>query len=356
MLLIPLLLVSVQPALPQGFLEYREAAERYQRCEAEARHVVAAFAQPQLRDFTVTVRRLDPEWPARPAPHRWTPALIAAAIVMHTHLVVEWKEDRGAHLRAARQLLALLSPEDPEYAIVVLWHVAVSAFLQGAGDTLAVLEHVRLIPGELHEDVRIAVVRALADEMVASPLTAYSARRRIARVRDPDRVPEWMRAQREVYRQRAIAGFRKVIAKDPKHAEAAIRLGFLLEAAGARDEAERLVDSVRGHIRETELQYYAALLAGRLRDRDGDFVAAEREYRAASRLVPHSQTAAVARAHVLVRSGRRAEAASLIARQIERPFAEDTQRDPWLDYPTGQYRKLEELLAGIAREAHACSR
>jgi tetratricopeptide (TPR) repeat protein len=338
--------------LPRGFLEYREAAERYLSCRPDGRALLDAFSPDTVQNLAKTVRRLDPERPNRPAPERWPPHLIAAAAVMHTDAAAGARpEERDAQILAARRLLSLLSPEDSESAVVPSWHATVAAILQGAGATLELLQHLDALPEPYRDRASFLLTQASAYELVASPLTTPRARSRIAR--GVDLAPEWVDAQRRAYHEMAVRGFRAVLSREPGHAEAAIRLGFLLEHDGRLPDAQRTLRSVR--TTDPVLRYYATLLSARLHRRLGRLDDAERDYRTAADLMPNAQVPPIALAEVLVAQGRRADAATLARQLLMRPVGKDAPpRDPWLLYPFGQYWKLDALMDELTALVQRC--
>jgi tetratricopeptide (TPR) repeat protein len=114
--------------------------------------------------------------------------------------------------------------------------------------------------------------------------------------------------------------FVSALREDPSLRAAALHLGRLRMLQGQRVEAATLFRSALVDTTPA-VAYLAALFLGSLEQREGRFDAAERLYRAAVARIPLGQSAPLALAELLCRTGREPEARDVLAAHVLRPGA-----------------------------------
>jgi tetratricopeptide (TPR) repeat protein len=122
---------------------------------------------------------------------------------------------------------------------------------------------------------------------------------------------------REVYFVPAAAAFSEALKEDPELLAAALHLGRLRMLDGHRDEAAALFRSALADA-DPSVAYLGALFLGSLEERAERFDDAERLYRDALTRVPYGQSAPLALAELLSRTGREAEARKALADRLLR--------------------------------------
>jgi len=137
--------------------------------------------------------------------------------------------------------------------------------------------------------------------------------------------------------------FRKAVRLDPSLAEARLRLGRVLRAAGQLDEAEKEFAAAVKVSTEGRLTAMAHVFWGGARDAGGDLAGAVRHYRAALAAEHESQTAALALSEALYRSGHRRRATESLESVLS--ASRSTEISPWLAYHLGFGRRNELLPA-----------
>ena len=144
----------------------------------------------------------------------------------------------------------------------------------------------------------------------------------------------------------AVRRFSEMTSIDPYRDEAKLRLGYTALRRGKHEDAlEHLVVPAK-NTTDVFIAYLAHLFRGRALERLKRWDQAVVEYRAAVAVQPGAQTAELALAAALARSGRRAEAADLADRALART---DAPFDPWLGYGQGDFRHWARLIAGVRK-------
>jgi hypothetical protein len=149
---------------------------------------------------------------------------------------------------------------------------------------------------------------------------------------------------------RANDYYREAIKADPQHAEARIRLAYLLmrmERDSHHDEALTLLKDARAIETKPPLGYLAALFAGMLEERREQFDAAALWYRTAIADCPRAQTARLSLSHLQLDHDDNMHVAQNTLRPlIGGPPPQDNacEPDPWRIYPFGQAWRFDDLL------------
>jgi tetratricopeptide (TPR) repeat protein len=126
--------------------------------------------------------------------------------------------------------------------------------------------------------------------------------------------------------------YRQAIVISPELVEARVRLGRVL-ALRKDDESMKVLEQIGDGV-EAPYQYLARLFEGDIYERAGKLAEAERQYLAAVALMPESQSAFVALAHVRHVQGARAQAAQDVRVTTGAKGVPDTA-DPWFWYSRG---------------------
>jgi tetratricopeptide (TPR) repeat protein len=126
--------------------------------------------------------------------------------------------------------------------------------------------------------------------------------------------------------------YRQALVLSPELIEARLRLGRVL-ALRNDDESMRVFDQIAEGI-EAPYQYLARLFEGDVYERAGKLADAERQYLTAVALMPESQSAFLALAHVRYTRGARAQSAQDVRVTTGARGVPDTA-DPWFWYSRG---------------------
>lgn len=102
--------------------------------------------------------------------------------------------------------------------------------------------------------------------------------------------------------------------------------------------------------RDPYVMFLARFFRGQALEREGRLPEAERAYRGAAAAVPHAQSAALALAAIVLRTGRRAEALQLVRDMLD---AKPRPVDPWRTYIHADDRFWPELIGRLRAEIGA---
>jgi tetratricopeptide (TPR) repeat protein len=133
----------------------------------------------------------------------------------------------------------------------------------------------------------------------------------------------------------AAAGlFERALKVNPSLIEARLRLARLAILRRDDARADALLTEVLAAQLDPSMKYVALLLQGDVRQRQGQMDVAAKAYLDAIVTSPDGQSAYMALSQILLRSGQRADAATVLDRWYARKVA-DTTADPWWTYPLG---------------------
>ena len=148
---------------------------------------------------------------------------------------------------------------------------------------------------------------------------------------------------------RAEETFRRVLEREPDHAEAHLRLGHVLEMAGDPAGAVAALEKSLALTDAASVRLPANLLLGDIFEGRGDLGRAIRFFEDAAAADPYCQPAAVALAHALHRSRN-----TVRAREVMRAFLARTsstsEPDGWWRYLRGDVRRVDSLLHELRDE------
>jgi tetratricopeptide (TPR) repeat protein len=116
----------------------------------------------------------------------------------------------------------------------------------------------------------------------------------------------------EAYLIPAAEAFADALKQDPKLGCAAVHLGRIRMLQGQREEAASLLRTALEDV-DPGVSYLAALFLGSIHERNDEFDEAEKQYRNALRRIPWGQSAPLALAELLSRTGRESESRSIVA-------------------------------------------
>jgi tetratricopeptide (TPR) repeat protein len=141
---------------------------------------------------------------------------------------------------------------------------------------------------------------------------------------------------------------RRALDRDPTLAAAHLRLGRLLAQEGRLDAAETEL-AAAGSARDADTRCLADLFRGGLCEAHGNLAGAEALYRDAIQILPRTQAARIALAHVLEVSGRTEAARRLVMEVLRSSRPRDPFADPWWRYPFGTAREAEALFESLCK-------
>lgn len=165
---------------------------------------------------------------------------------------------------------------------------------------------------------------------------------------------DWPQPPRDVASQveEAISDFEAALEQGTDLAEARIRLARLRLHHGDVETAALHLDQVSPESLPRVLAYWASLFRGAVNERVGKPEDAAVHYRAALRLYPDAQTAAVALSHVLAEAlDARENALTMLRERIGPSVGRGSDRDPWWFYRMGQAWRAPEWLGEIDRRS-----
>ena len=331
---------------------------------------IAALAPTSLEQFSKELREVADPWirDGGPVKQQHRQYLVAALALeaarargglewRHAQLLIEW---------ACERLRAKTEPgeDDRERA----WMIAAAAVMEG-GAAGAVLEvHALHALKRFPNDPALTMAKAVAAELRAGPDV-----RTAQGTKAPTTTSMFMAASAASSIQQttpttvgtfspttdvptdissgpaldlAVRRFNEMASIDPYRDEAKLRLGYTSLRRGKHEDAlEHLVGPAK-NTTDVFIAYLAHLFRGRALERLKRWDQAVVEYRAAVAVQPGAQTAELALAAALARSGRRAEAAELADRALMRT---DAPFDPWLGYGQGDFRHWARLIAGVRK-------
>ncbi len=245
------------------------------------------------------------------------------------------------HWGLASRLAAALAKEPVEAPIVRAWYRAVGALYQQWADLGQLAAHLaagaKLFPNEpvllLYKGT---LHQGYADVRVQAYVTTFNGQLGM-----PDRSGQILSIRdRDTELGIAERALRQALAIDPALVEAQIRLAHVLHAQGKSAEAGVLARQALGVPLRGFLEYYGAIVLGRIEARLGRLTEARDAFARAAARYPDAQSAQVALSHVAMLEGQAADGLERAVRALGPEAARDGM-DPW-----AWYFRLHEPDAG----------
>ena len=126
--------------------------------------------------------------------------------------------------------------------------------------------------------------------------------------------------------------FTRALKAAPVSSEAKLRLAHIRLLQHDEGDASALLEDLKAPQTSAEVAYIAALLRGRMKERQNDPWAAAENYQRAQRLLSGTRSASIALAHAQYASGRFPESVEALREMLTQP---GRIADPWTRYPLG---------------------
>jgi tetratricopeptide (TPR) repeat protein len=304
-----------QPALPGG----RAAADH------RLKHREYAVSVNQLRDLKVFDGRLATDRNrvlklaamlhadvAMLAPiDRSTQESGSARVVRSEDGSVTGYQGLSMHWSVGRQFLDAVEPEPAAESFVRLWYHATSAFMFEAADLANTSQHVARAVDVLPDDANAHYEAGFFHQAMASPTTLAVVR---AEQRDDLHMGRRRRPGMDAkdHLKAAARLFRRAVLLDPAHAEAEVRLGYVLIELGETAEAATHLRRAVASAQHSNLRYLGLMALGRAESRLARREDAIRAWTEAARLVPSAQSPGIALAAAASLGGERSAAGQSI--------------------------------------------
>ena len=258
---------------------------------------------------------------ARSADSGWTWEELRGAAMLHSEVALRALKSQDAraadfHLELARRLLdrtIRLSPAQEDFAW--RWYMVMPPTIGRFGSRDS-----RELSERLEEYAHAKWSGNLARQAFFRGLVLERRGAREPRIAAPGASMSSTGAKLRGIWLAAATQFAEALREDSSLRAAALHLGRLKMLHGQRVEAATLFRSALGDSNPA-VAYLAALFLGSLEERDGRYTAAEGLYRSAVARISYGQSAWLALAELLSRTGREREAREALAAHVLRPGA-----------------------------------
>jgi tetratricopeptide (TPR) repeat protein len=277
--------------------------------------------------------------PAKPLPEfvrsqaEWAPETLRLAAMLHSDLALVAYQKKNIMEFELQQGLAdgwfILADNKLSTAgsLRSRWTISIARMLLVGGDAGIAERILNRASERIANDPAILLALGTVKETQGSRIVAEISG---GRIDDPALAAR----PRDAYLTAAQAAFEKVIKLEPNHAEAKLRLAQVLVMKGDDGRAYSLASEVLGNKPAPAMKYLALLVSGGVLERSRQLDAAAKMYLDAILSVPSGQSAYLALASILHRSGQSSEAGSVMERLFSQG-AVGTNADPWWTYPLG---------------------
>ena len=326
---------DLSPEQEQNLLgEYWTAAKRY---KFDPTKTVAEFSA-WTRDRQAKVQSIQFQ-PQKPMPEyikpraEWAPETLRLAAMLHSDLGVAALQKRdipefefqmgladGWFILADNRLTAPGSLRSR-------WTVSVTRLLLANGDIGIADRMLNRAVERIANDPAILLAQGTVKETQASRFIADLSGGRLD-------APTTAAKPRDSSLVQAQAALEKALKLQPGLIEAKLRLAHVLVMKGDDSRGYSLISEVLGAKPAPAFKYLAALMGGAVLERTNQFDAAAKSYVEAILAMPDGQSAYVALANILHKSGQKAEAGAVMDRMFARG-AVGANADPWWTYPLG---------------------
>jgi len=245
------------------------------------------------------------------------------------------------HWKIARAAVAALQPNPAGDGWARQWYASTSAYMFYGLQLGALPVHLVERRLQLPVDAALLFDEACLSEVFSGDRVQMAVMTERARGISLD-VPV-VRAALE----RAKYLFGQVLAREPNHHEARLRLARVLWRLGdAKASAHELTSLLASKVDDSGIRYLAHLFLGAARWTLGDAAGATAAYEQALRLYPTAQSAAIG---LLLVKPDAADAQPAVEKVLRGAAGDRT--DPWLDYHLGPGRRAQSLMAALWRSA-----
>jgi tetratricopeptide (TPR) repeat protein len=247
----------------------------------------------------------------------------------------------SVHWTIAREAIAMVLPASVGTFAARQWYHATMAYLQNERNYAALLPHVETARATLPADALAWLTSGVAYENLAAPAVqvAVTESGSSAKVEQP-----------AILLVRAETMLRRALTLDATSEETRLRLGRVLDLSGRHEEAAAMLIVAEKRLTSPELQYYAALFAGRAAAASGQAEDARRAYERAMALFPRAQSPRLALAEMAWRGGNQGLAQSGL-RTLFVTAGGDRSADPWWVYDVSLVPDWRQQVLGMQRAA-----
>ena len=142
--------------------------------------------------------------------------------------------------------------------------------------------------------------------------------------------------------------YRWILAADPNHIEASLRLGHVLKLRGQHEESLSILESVLSRTEDPSQTFIARLLLGDIHRSQGRLETAIALYESAVQIDPDCLVASVAMSHALHESRRLGESTEVLELLMAR--SDPSRDDTWWRYLMGHSERFGPLLQELRQE------
>ncbi len=143
--------------------------------------------------------------------------------------------------------------------------------------------------------------------------------------------------------------YRWILAADPDHIEASLRLGHVLKLRGQHEESVTILENVLSRTQDPAQVFIARLLLGDIHRSQGRLETAIGFYESAIQIDPDCLMAVVAMSHALHQSRRIGESTEVLEQHLVR--GDRSRDDTWWRYLVGHSERFRLLLQELRQEA-----
>jgi Tfp pilus assembly protein PilF len=326
---------DLSPEQEQNLLgEYWTAAKRYKLDPAKTLAEFTAWTRD--RQAKVQSIYFQPEKP-RPeyikSRQEWAPETLRVAAMLHSDLGVAALQKRDIPEFEFQMGLAdgwfILADNKLSTAgsLRSRWTISVARLLLVNGDIGMADRMLNRAVERIANDATLLLTQGTVKETQASRFIADVSSGRLD-------APAAAAKPRDSSLTAAQASLEKALKLQPGLVEAKLRLAHVFAMKGDDTRAYSLISEVLAAKPSPAFKYLGSLMGGAVLERSSQFDAAAKSYVEAILAMPDGQSAYMALANILHKSGQKAEAGAVMDRMFGRG-AVGANADPWWTYPLG---------------------
>ena len=326
---------DLSPEQEQNLLgEYWTAVKRY---KFDPTKTVAEFSA-WTRDRQAKAQSIQFQ-PAKPMPEyikpraEWAPETLRLAAMLHSDLGVAALQKRDIPEFEFQMGLAdgwfILADNrlSTPGSLRSRWTISVTRLLLVSGDIGIADRMLNRAVERIANDPAILLTQGTVKETQASRFIADLPGGRLD-------APAYAAKPRDASLTAAQASLEKALKLQPGLVEAKLRLAHVFAMKGDDAHAYSLITEVLAAKPAPAFKYLGSLMGGAVLERSRQFDAAAKSYVEAILAMPDGQSAYLALANILHKSGQKAEAGAVMDRMFARG-AVGANADPWWTYPLG---------------------